>query len=67
MKTIQVEMPDRMLAAAHEYVSAGFFSSEAEVVRAAVADFARRNRGELLDRFAREDIAWAVRESRTQP
>ncbi len=58
-------MPDHMMTVAHEYVAAGFFDSEPDLVRAAVADFARRNRVALLDRFAREDIKWAVKESRT--
>jgi hypothetical protein len=45
-------------------VRAGWFTSEAEVVRVAILDFVRRNRVELLERFMREDIAWALKQKR---
>ncbi len=62
MKTISVELPDRAAAEVDELVRAGWFASESEVVRAAVLDFVRRNRLELIERFQREDIAWALRQ-----
>jgi len=62
MKTIQVEIPERIAAEIAELVRAGWFASEGEAVRAAVLDFVRRNRGELLDRFLRQDIEWALRQ-----
>jgi hypothetical protein len=34
--------------------------SEEEVIRAALMDFVRRNRVDLLERFMREDIEWAL-------
>ena len=40
----------------------GWFASEAEVVRAALIEFVRRNRVELLERFLRDDIQWAVKQ-----
>ena len=43
-------------------ISAGWFSNEAEVVRLAVLEFVRRHRLELLERFHREDIAWALKQ-----
>jgi Arc/MetJ-type ribon-helix-helix transcriptional regulator len=60
MKTISVELPDRAAAEIDQLVQAGWFASESEAVRAAVLDFVRRNRVELLERFQRDDIAWAV-------
>jgi Arc/MetJ-type ribon-helix-helix transcriptional regulator len=60
MKTISVELPDRAAAELDQLVRAGWFASESEAVRAAVLDFVRRNRVELLERFQREDIAWAL-------
>lgn len=60
MKTISVELPDRAAKEIDELVRAGWFASESEVVRAAVLDFVRRNRVDLLERFQREDIAWAL-------
>lgn len=60
MKTISVELPDRAAEEIDQLVRAGWFASESEAVRAAVLDFVRRNRVELLERFQREDIAWAL-------
>jgi len=64
MKAITVEVPDKAAAEIDHYVRAGWFASEAEVVRAAIRDFVRRNRVELLDRFMREDIAWALKQKK---
>ena len=60
MKTISVELPDRAAEEIDQLVRAGWFASESEAVRAAVLDFVRRNRVELLEHFQREDIAWAL-------
>jgi len=61
MKAIHVEFPDKLAAEIEAYVQAGRFGSEAEVIRAAVADFVRRRRIELLERFMRDDIEWALK------
>jgi len=60
MKAIKVELPDKLAAEVETYVKAGWFSSEAEVVRAALMEFVRRNRVELLEQFMRDDIQWAL-------
>lgn len=64
MKAITVEVPDKAAAEIDHYVRAGWFTSEAEVVRAAILDFVRRNRVELLERCMREDIAWALKQKK---
>jgi Arc/MetJ-type ribon-helix-helix transcriptional regulator len=64
MTSITLKVPDRMAAAAKDYVKAGFFDSPSEVFATALADFVRRNRVDLLERFAREDIAWAKSKAR---
>lgn len=61
MKSVQVELPDKLAAEVEAYVRAGWFASEADAIRTAVAEFIRRNRLELLDRFMRDDILWALR------
>jgi Arc/MetJ-type ribon-helix-helix transcriptional regulator len=66
MKTISVELPDRAAEEIDQLVRAGWFASESEAVRAAVLDFVRRNRLELLERFQREDIAWALEQKAPQ-
>ena len=60
MKSVQVDLPDKLAAEIEAYVRAGWFGSEAEVIRAAIADFVRRHRLELLERFMRDDIEWAL-------
>ena len=60
MKAVQVDLPDKLAAELANYVRTGWFASEQEVIRAAVADFVRRNRLELLERFMRDDISWAL-------
>ena len=60
MKAVQVELPDGLAAEIEEFVKTGWFTSEAEVIRAALLDFVRRNRVDLLGRFMREDIRWAL-------
>ena len=61
MKTIHVELPDKLAAELEAYVRAGWFGSEGDVIRAALADFVRHHRLELLERFMRDDIEWAVK------
>jgi len=61
MKAIHVELPDKLAAEIEAYVRAGWFGSEGEVIRAAVADFVRRRRIDLLERFMRDDIEWALK------
>jgi Arc/MetJ-type ribon-helix-helix transcriptional regulator len=60
MKAIKVELPDKLAAEVETYVKAGWFSSEAEVVPAALMEFVRRSRVELLEQFMRDDIRWAL-------
>ena len=60
MKSIKVELPDKLAQELNAMVKAGWFSNEAEAMRSALREFVRRNRPELLERFQREDIAWAL-------
>ena len=62
MKAIHVEFPDKLAAEIEAYVRAGWFGSEGEVVRAAVSDFVRRHRIQLLEGFMRDDIEWALKQ-----
>jgi len=60
MKTIQVEFPDKLAAEVEALVGTGWFGSEGELIRAAVLEFVRRNRAELLEEFIGDDIQWAL-------
>lgn len=57
-------MPDALAARLQELVEAGWFSSEEEIARLAVADFVGRRRFELQEQQQREDVAWVVSKAR---
>ena len=61
MKLLQVELPDKVADGLHALVEGGWFRDEEEAVRAALGDFVRSHRFELLEKQQREDIAWALR------
>lgn len=60
MKTIAVELPERLTLELDELVKDGWFTNEAEIVRTALWEFVRRNRLALAEQFQRDDIAWAL-------
>ena len=62
MKTIIVELPEKMEAEVSALVKDGWFQDEQELLRAALMEFIRRNKVKLIDDFMREDIAWAMRQ-----
>lgn len=64
MKTLSITVPDYLAERIHDYVQSGFFMSDPDVVLAALSEFVRRNQVDLMERFAREDIAWARNEAR---
>lgn len=57
---MQVELPEQLLMELRQLVDGGWFPSEGEAVRAAVAEFIRRHQAALVERFQREDINWAL-------
>jgi len=64
MKSIQIELPDKLAQELDVMVKGGWFSNEAEIVRLALLEFIRRHRLELMERFQREDIAWALQQKK---
>ncbi|OGP83086.1 MAG: hypothetical protein A2Z08_11810 [Deltaproteobacteria bacterium RBG_16_54_11] len=62
MKSVRVELPDKLAAELDILVKKGWFQNQDEVVRVALGDFIHRYRFELLERFQREDIAWAIQQ-----
>lgn len=60
MKLIQVEVPDIVAEELDAAVKAGLFHSADEAVRQALIEFLHHNRLQLLERFQREDISWAL-------
>lgn len=59
-KSRQVDLPDKLADELKLLVEAGWFQSQEEAVRVALLEFVRRHRAELIERFQREDIAWAL-------
>jgi len=57
MKTLEIELPDALAATLQEMVEAGWFTSEDEIGRSALADFVARHRFELQEQSKPEDIA----------
>lgn len=64
MKSLNVELPDQIAADIARMVREGWFHSESELMRVALAEFLRTRQAELQERFQREDIAWAVGEAK---
>lgn len=64
MKSLHVELPDQIADTIRKMVRDGWFQSEHELVRVALAEFLRTRQTELQERFQREDIAWAVGETK---
>ncbi len=62
MKSIQIELPDKLAEALDTMVQQGWFHSEAEALRCALIEFLRWHRLELHEQFQRDDIAWALRQ-----
>jgi Arc/MetJ-type ribon-helix-helix transcriptional regulator len=63
LKTLSIKIPDNLAAQINNYIKAGFFTSEPDVVLAAMSEFVRRNQIDLMERFALEDIEWARKEA----
>jgi len=64
MKTIQVKVNDRLAKELDALVQDGFFETEEEAVRFALIEFIRSREPALLERFQREDIAWALKQKK---
>lgn len=62
MKSINIQLPDKLAQELDAVVKDGWFSSEADVVRMALVEFLSHHGRELLERFQREDIAWALKQ-----
>jgi len=66
MKSLEVDVPDALAREVEQVVRSGWFGRE-EVVCAALLDFVQRQRFALVERQQRDDIAWALRQTRPDP
>jgi Arc/MetJ-type ribon-helix-helix transcriptional regulator len=60
VKTLALEVPDRLAEELENLVRAGWFASEEEAVRLALAEFLQRNKLRLQEEHQLEDIRWAL-------
>lgn len=59
MKTITFELPDRLAQELEDLIRAGWFRSEEEVVRLALAELIKGQSFRLHEEHQLEDIRWA--------
>jgi Arc/MetJ-type ribon-helix-helix transcriptional regulator len=62
MKSMQIELPEKLAHELDMLVRQGWFRSEGEAIRFALVEFLHRHRLELLEQFQREDVTWALRQ-----
>jgi Arc/MetJ-type ribon-helix-helix transcriptional regulator len=62
MKTLQIDVPDKLATELNMLVKEGWFTDEAEIIRLALLEFIRRHQFDLQEQFQREDIAWALQQ-----
>jgi Arc/MetJ-type ribon-helix-helix transcriptional regulator len=60
VKTLAFKVPDRLAEELENLVQAGWFASEEEIVRLALAEFLKRNKLRLQEEHQLEDIRWAL-------
>lgn len=61
MKTINVDIPDKLEIEIEKYIKSGWFSDEAELMREALREFIFHHRPILVEKFMEEDIEWALK------
>ena len=66
-KTLEIELPAAVAEELAALVEEDWFTSEAEIVRLALAEYLRRRPFELQERFLRQDIAWALGQRGQEP
>ena len=62
MKTLQIELPEKLAEELEALVREGWFRSEGEAIQFALKEFLNRRCLQLIERFQREDIAWALKQ-----
>jgi Arc/MetJ-type ribon-helix-helix transcriptional regulator len=60
MRSLRIELPEKLAMEVESLVEAGWFQNADELIRMALMEFLRRHRLELAEHFMREDIEWAL-------
>jgi len=66
MKTINIDIPEKLAAEIENYIKGGWFSDESELMREALRDFLRHRRPMLTEKYMEEDIEWALKVSKAR-
>jgi Arc/MetJ-type ribon-helix-helix transcriptional regulator len=61
MSTLTLELPEALTAELDAAVEEGWFTSQAEAVRAAVRDFVNHRKLDLMEQQQLSDVEWAVK------
>ncbi len=64
MKSLRIELPEKLAMEVESLVKDGWFQSTDELIRMALMEFLRRHRLELMEHFMREDIQWALEQKK---
>lgn len=64
MKALSIELPDKIAIELDQLVADGWFANKSEVIRLALLEFVRRHHLALIEQFQREDIEWALKQSK---
>jgi len=64
MKTIQLELNEKLAAELNALVQQGFFKTEEELIRFALIDFIESHKPALVEKFQHEDIEWAIKQKK---
>lgn len=59
-KTVQVQLPDRLVEELERVVRDGWFVDEEEAIRQALREFLHSDRWHITEKFLLEDIEWAA-------
>jgi len=66
MKTINIDIPDKLAKEIESYIKGGWFNDESELMREALREFIRSRRPMLTEKFMEEDIEWALNIRKSQ-
>ena len=61
MKTIHVDIPEKLVNEMEKYIKGGWFTNEGELMLEALRVFIRHHRPMLMEKFMEEDVEWAVK------
>lgn len=64
MKALSIELPDKVAIELDQLVTNGWFANQSEIIRLALLEFVRRHHFALIEQFQREDIEWALQQSK---